>query len=120
MKLLILKFFVMMQNFSEQKILLVSSFGIRDVNQWRHNLQSIMNIVLYIARIALLYLPTIYKLRIITGVKRKKVCKIFMLNLIDFLLFMATIMHLSKKACDSSSRIYLQTILPKRINIIRE
>ena len=109
-----------MRNFSEQKILLVSSFGIRDVNQWLHNLQSIMNIALYIARIAQLYLLTIYKPKIITGVKKKKVCKKFMLNLIDFLLFMVTIMPLSKKACDSSSKIYPRTILPKKINIIRE
>ncbi len=42
----------MIQNFSEQKISQASSFGIKVVNQWLLNLQSIMNIALYIVRIA--------------------------------------------------------------------
>lgn len=44
-----------MQNFSEPKILQVNSFGIKAVNQWLLNSQSIMSIVLCTVRIAQLY-----------------------------------------------------------------
>ncbi len=44
-----------MQNYSEQEILQVNSFGIKVVSQWLPNSQSIMNIVWYIVRIAQLF-----------------------------------------------------------------